>query len=160
MGWGIQVKGCAPMPTIAMPVDNLPKFHLCGKQRIASWVFAVLVAAIFLQTLFFKFTGAEESVWIFTQLGAEPWGRWASGIAELVASLMILVPATRFFGAALSAGVIGGAIMSHLAVLGIVVQDDGGLLFGLAVLVLVCSLGLLWLHRAEGQALLRRLLNR
>src|SRR5258707_10230054 len=90
-------------------------------------------AVILLQTLFFKFTGAPESVYIFTKVGLEPWGRIGSGVAELIAAILLIAPSFPWLGAGLALGVMGGAIMSHLTVLGIVVKDDGGLLFGLAV---------------------------
>jgi putative oxidoreductase len=114
-----------------------------------SWTLQALVAGILLQTLFFKFTGAAESVYIFSTLGLEPWGRYASGIAELVAAGLLLVPRTAAVGAVLSIAVISGAIVSHLTVLGIEVMGDGGLLFGLAVVVLIASLGVVWLRRRE-----------
>lgn len=102
---------------------------------IVSWVAAIVAALIMLQTLFFKFTAAEESVYIFTKMGIEPWGRIGSGIAELIASFLLLVPSTRWFGASLGMGVMAGAILSHLTVLGIEVKGDGGLLFFYAVIV-------------------------
>lgn len=122
---------------------------LTKKQLVTSWVLQVSVAAILFQTLFFKFTGAEESVYIFTKLGMEPWGRFGSGVVELVACALLLIPATVTLGAILSLGVIAGAIVSHLAKLGIVVQDDGGLLFGLALLVFVGSAMVLFIRRRE-----------
>ena len=114
-----------------------------------SWVLQVSVAAILLQTLFFKFTGAEESVYIFSTLGMEPFGRYASGLAELVASALLLIPGFAPYGALLSLGVISGAILSHLAVLGIEVRGDGGLLFALAVIVFIGSLAILALRWRE-----------
>lgn len=122
---------------------------LTKTQRIASWTLQLLVAAILFQTLFFKFTSAEESVYIFSTLGMEPWGRYGSGVAELIACVLLLIPATAAYGAMLSLGVITGAILSHLTKLGIVVQDDGGLLFGLALVVFVGSAIVLFLRRRE-----------
>ena len=116
---------------------------------VASWVLQLVVAGILLQTLFFKFTGAAESVYIFSTLGAEPWGRIGSGVVELIAAILLLVPATTTVGAALALAVITGAIFSHLTVLGIDVQGDGGLLFSLAVTVFVASGLILLLRRAE-----------
>jgi len=107
----------------------------------------ILAAAILLQTLYFKFTGAEESVYIFSTLGAEPWGRLASGVAELVTAVLLLLPATAPIGGALAIGVMSGAILSHLTVLGIEVRGDGGLLFFLAVIVWVSGAGVLWIYR-------------
>lgn len=118
-------------------------------QNILSWILRIVVAVILFQTLFFKFTGAPESVYIFTKVGAEPWGRIASGVFELIAAVLILLPRTAWFGALMSLGVISGAIFSHLTILGIVVQDDGGLLFILASTVFVFSAIILFLHRAE-----------
>src|SRR5688572_11093712 len=100
-----------------------------------SWALQLLVAGILLQTLFFKFTGAAESVYIFSTLGAEPWGRIGSGVVELIATVLLLIPLTTTIGAALALAVITGAIVSHVTILGIQVQGDGGLLFGLAVTV-------------------------
>jgi putative oxidoreductase len=116
---------------------------------VASWVLQLVVAGILLQTLFFKFTGAAESVYIFSTLGAEPWGRIGSGVVELIAAILLLVPATSTVGAALALAVITGAIFSHLTVLGIDVQGDGGLLFSLAVTVFVASGLILLLRRAD-----------
>ena len=104
-------------------------------------------AVILLQTLFFKFTAAPESVYIFTKVGLEPWGRIGSGIAELIAAILILIRATTWLCAGLALAVMAGAIFSHLTVLGIVVMDDGGLLFGLALAVAACSTLLLFLQR-------------
>lgn len=118
-------------------------------QNILSWVLRVAAALIFLQTLYFKFTGAPESVHIFQTLGAEPWGRYASGVAELVAAILLLIPRTAWMGAGLGLGVISGALVSHLTKLGIEVQGDGGTLFYLAIVVFVCCAGVLWLHRKE-----------
>ncbi|MBN9656740.1 MAG: DoxX family protein [Acidobacteria bacterium] len=118
---------------------------------IASWVMRGIAAVILLQTLFFKFTGARESVYIFSTLGMEPWGRIGSGVAELVASVLLLLPRTVLPGAALSLGVISGAIFFHLTKLGVALPavDDHGELFVLAVVVFFCSAGLLVLHRHQ-----------
>jgi putative oxidoreductase len=114
-----------------------------------SWALQLIVAGILLQTLFFKFTGASESVYIFSTLGAEPWGRIGSGVVELIAALLLLYPATITIGALLALGVIAGAIVSHLTVLGIEVQGDSGLLFFLALAVFVSSAAILFLRRGE-----------
>lgn len=117
---------------------------------IGSWILRIVVAIILLQTLFFKFTGAEESKFIFsTLMGAEnEWiGRIGSGVVELIATILILYPSTTWLGAFLALGTMSGAIMSHLTQLGIVVKGDGGLLFGLAIVVFVASAILLFLNR-------------
>ena len=121
---------------------------LTRNELILSWVLQLIVAGILFQTLFFKFTGAEESVYIFSTLGIEPWGRIASGIAELVVVVLILWPSTAALGALLGLGVITGALVSHTR-LGLVVKDDGGLLFALAVIVFVSSATVVYLRRSE-----------
>lgn len=114
---------------------------------VVSWVCRLAASAILLQTLYFKFTGAPESVYIFTKVGIEPWGRIASGVAELMAAGFLLFSPWPWLGAGLALGVMVGAILSHLTVLGVEVQGDGGLLFGLALAVSVCSVAVLLIYR-------------
>ena len=118
---------------------------------VASWILRGIAAAILLQTLYFKFTGARESVYIFSTLGIEPWGRIGSGVAELIASVLLLMPRTAVYGALLSLGVITGAIASHLTKLGIALPavDDHGELFALAIVVFLCSAAVVVMHRGE-----------
>ena len=124
---------------------------------VLSWVLRITAAIILLQTLFFKFTAAPESVYIFTKVGAEPWGRIGSGVVELIAEILILTPRFTWLGSLLAMGVMAGAVLSHLTVLGIEVQGDKGLLFALALIVLVCSTVNLLLHRSEIPVIGRRL---
>ena len=118
---------------------------------ITSWVLRLIVAAILLQTLFFKFSAAKESIYIFSTLGAEPWGRIGSGIFELIASILLFIPSTRTGGAAMALLATGSAILLHLTRLGIALTavGDHGELFALAIVVTVCSIGVLALHRQE-----------
>jgi len=117
--------------------------------RVVSWLARIVAAVILLQTLYFKFTGAPESITIFTTVGMEPWGRYGSGVAELIAAVLLLLPATPALGAALSLGVMSGAIFFHLTILGIEVENDRGTLFFLAVAVFVCSAFVLFTHRRQ-----------
>jgi putative oxidoreductase len=116
---------------------------------VVSWMCRITAAIILLQTLLFKFTAAPESVYIFTKVGAEPWGRIGSGIVELIAAILLLTPRFVWAGAFLALGVMAGAILSHLTVLGIEVQGDKGLLFFLAIAVFVTSSIALFLHRTQ-----------
>ncbi|MBN8676107.1 MAG: DoxX family protein [Chitinophagales bacterium] len=127
---------------------------------IGLWILRLLAAVIMLQTLYFKFTGAEESVYIFSQLGIEPWGRIGTGLLELVASILILYPRTTFLGAALGAGLMIGAIGTHLFSLGIVIKEDGGLLFTYALIVFVCCSLLVIVFRNEFTGFLKHLLHK
>lgn len=113
------------------------------------WILRIVAAGILLQTLFFKFSGAKESIYIFSTLGIEPYGRIGSGIAELIAAILILIPKTTWIGAFGGCGIMTGAILSHLLVLGIVVENDGGLLFSLAIITLICCLGLLYFDKSK-----------
>jgi len=122
-------------------------------ERISS----VVAALILLQTLYFKFTAAPESVYIFSELGIEPYGRIGSGILELIIALLLLFKKSSLIGAILGLGVITGAIFSHIFVLGIEVQNDGGLLFGLALLVFILCLVTIFLQKDKLLSLLPRL---
>src|SRR3989442_1912174 len=122
---------------------------LTKSEWVVSWTCRIVAAVILAQTLSFKFTGADESIYIFTKVGLEPWGRYASGVAELIATILLLTPRFAWAGGLLALGVIGGALVSHLTVLGIVVKDDGGLLFGLAITVFVTSAVTAFLHRRQ-----------
>lgn len=125
---------------------------MSSKINIISWVCRIVVAVILFQTLFFKFTGAEESKYIFSTLMGpefEAFGRIGSGVVELFAVILLLIPSKAWLGALIALGTISGAIMSHLTMLGIVVKGDGGLLFGLAVTVFVLSGFVLIIHRRE-----------
>ena len=121
-----------------------------------SWACRIIAAIILLQTLFFKFTAAPESVYIFTKVHAEPWGRIGSGVVELIAAVLLLVPRTVWAGALLALGVMAGALLSHLTVLGIEVMGDGGLLFTLALTVSIASAVALTLHRSQIPVIGRR----
>jgi putative oxidoreductase len=117
-------------------------------QTLLFWVARIIAALILLQTLFFKFTGAPESIELFTKLGVEPWGRIGTGILELVTAVLILIPATVWLGAVLAIGLMAGAIASHILVIG-VARNDGGQLFLYAVIVLVCALFSFWTSRSR-----------
>ena len=119
------------------------------------WALRIIPAVILLQTLFFKFTASEESVYIFTKMGAEPYGRIGSGIFELIASILLLYPRTTLLGAILGIGVMAGAIVSHLAILGIEVMGDHGQLFIYAVVTAVCCAALILILRAGISNLLK-----
>jgi putative oxidoreductase len=137
---------------------------------VVSWACRVVAAIILLQTLFFKFTAAPESVYIFTKLGTfihsylpfasvgtvEVAGRIWSGIMELIAALLLLTPRFVWAGAVLAMAATAGAIVSHLTFLGIEVQGDKGLLFILAITVFVTSAVALVLHRTQIPALAKR----
>lgn len=121
-------------------------------ERISS----IAAAIVLIQTLYFKFTGAPESVYIFSELGVEPFGRIGTGVAELIISILLIIKRYSLFGAILGLGVISGAILSHIFVLGIEVQNDGGLLFGMAILVLVLLLITISLQKTKLESLLER----
>jgi len=124
---------------------------------IVTWALRLIAAVILLQTLFFKFTASEESVYIFSTVGMEPWGRIGSGIAELIAAILILYPRTTWLGSLLGIGVMSGAIFFHLTKLGIVVMNDGGQLFIYALLVFLSCAALLFIYRNDLFSFLKNL---
>ncbi len=110
---------------------------------------SIVAAIILLQTLYFKFTAAPVSVHIFSTLGVEPWGRIGTGVMELICGILLFIPRTSFYGAGLALGIMTGAILSHLLLLGIEVQGDGGNVFTLAIVVTLCAVGVLFIKRDE-----------
>lgn len=128
-------------------------------KKITLWGARVLAAIILLQTLYFKFTGAEESIYIFTQVGMEPWGRIGVGIMELIASILLLIPVVSWVGAVLALGLMSGAIVMHLTILGIEVQGDGGYLFLLALVVSICACYVIWDSRIRIKKMFQGILN-
>lgn len=125
------------------------------KNPLFIWIVKLIAVGILVQTLFFKFTAAEESIYIFQTLGVEPVGRIGSGIVELIASILILIPRTALLGSILALGTMTGAIFSHIFVLGIVVQNDGGTLFVLAIVTFICCLILVFNQKNKIRDLLR-----
>jgi uncharacterized membrane protein YphA (DoxX/SURF4 family) len=121
------------------------------------WALSAYIAAVFIQSLFFKFTGAYESIYIFSTLRAwsgialfEPAGRFVIGGLELCASILLFAPRLRVFGAALAIGIMTGAIFFHLFTpLGVVILGDGGELFTLACGVWISGWIILYLSRGE-----------
>jgi uncharacterized membrane protein YphA (DoxX/SURF4 family) len=125
------------------------------KTNLLFWTLRIVAAIILAQTLYFKFSGAPESIYIFSTLGIEPYGRIGSGIAELIAVILIFLPRTTLIGAILGCSVMVGAIFSHIFVLGIVVKNDGGLLFSLALITFICCAGLVFLNQSKIKNLLK-----
>ena len=130
-----------------------------------SFGLSLYIAFVFVQSLFYKFSGSAESIYIFSTLREwsgiglfEPLGRWAIGSAELVASILLFVPRARIIGAGIALGIISGAIFFHLFTpLGVEILGDGGLLFAMACGVWLSSAVILWLNRREVITLLNAL---
>jgi putative oxidoreductase len=121
------------------------------------YVGARLIAAlILLQTLYFKFSASPESVYIFSTVGIEPWGRVSVGVLELIAALLLIINPTSWIGGLLALGLMGGALIMHLTKLGISVMDDGGYLFFLALAVFICSLYVVVKNKDQILILLKR----
>ena len=124
------------------------------------WAMRLVAAIIMFQTLYYKFSGAEESVYIFTTIGMEPWGRIAVGVMELIAAVLLLISPTTWVGAGLAFGLMIGALGMHLTILGIEVKGDGGQLFLYALIVAVCSAVVLYYDREKVLSFMRRILGR
>ncbi|MBD0403538.1 DoxX family protein [Flammeovirga sp. EKP202] len=116
-------------------------------------ILKITIAIILVQTLRFKFTAHPDSVYIFTTVGLEPFGRIGIGVLELIAAVLILIPRTSWIGALLTFGIIGGAVFMHLTILGIEINGDGGSLFYLAVLTEILSGIVLWTEKEHFEKL-------
>lgn len=117
-------------------------------KQVIYWGARILAAIIMVQTLYFKFTASPESVYIFSTLGMEPWGRIGTGVLELVASVLILIPSLVWLGSVLAFGLMVGAIGMHATLLGIEVKGDGGQLFVYALIVAICGVYSFWHSRS------------
>ena len=111
--------------------------------------FRVVIALILIQTLRFKFTAHPDSVYIFSKVGLEPYGRIGIGIVELIAAILILIRRTIWLGALVTLAVISGALILHFTTLGIEINNDGGTLFYMALLVFILAFVVLYLLREE-----------
>ncbi len=150
-----------PLAASAVPSPAVPSPATAkSRRRVFDLALRGIAALIIGQTLFFKFQGAPEPVYIFTKLGAEPVGRILTAVFESIAVLLLVVPRTAVLGALLSAGLMLGAIAAHLGPLGIEVLGDGGLLFVLALVTLGASGGILLLRFEEALALVRAVIRR
>jgi len=119
-----------------------------NKIKMLQWLFSIIAAGIMLQTLYFKFTGHEQSVKLFTALGMEPWGRIGIGSMELVAAFLLLIPRTNWLGALLGLGLMSGALFFHLTKLGIYFDGDP-FLFVYGLVTWIACLLLLILQRKQ-----------
>lgn len=130
--------------------------------RKTTYLIARFAAAILMgQTLYFKFSGSMESIYIFETVGMEPWGRWLVGICELIASMLLILPKTAWMGGVLTIGLMAGAIMMHLTLLGIEVMGDQGQLFYYAIIVFICGLYVLFVNAEKIKSdVLPKILNR
>lgn len=117
--------------------------------KTTNFIIRIIIAILLLQTLYFKFTAHPDSVYIFIKIGMEPYGRVGTGIMELIVSFLILLNRTQWLGALLALGLMFGAMFFHVTKLGIEVNNDGGLLFGMAVFIFVLSLVVLWINRTN-----------
>jgi uncharacterized membrane protein YphA (DoxX/SURF4 family) len=113
------------------------------------FVLRLIVAIILIQTLRFKFTAHPDSVYIFEQVGLEPYGRIGIGILELIAGILLVIPKTVWAGSLLTLGLIGGAIMMHLTQIGIEVNNDNGTLFITALVTFMLSAIILYFYRKD-----------
>ena len=131
-----------------------PIFHSFEVADLVHIIPRLIVAIILAQTLPFKFSGAEESIWIFQQIGWEPGGRYLIACIETVATLLLLTN-YYIFGAIISLSIISAANFLHFTKLGFIVNDDGGTLFILSIIVIFCSLWIVlyWnMQRVEQKA--------
>lgn len=120
---------------------------LTRRQHIVTWICSLIAAGIMIETLFFKFSAAPESVYIFSKMGTEPWMRWVQGFWELFASVGLLWPRYRWLGGVLTTGAMAAAILSHMTWLGYSIRGDHGLLFCMAITTFICGATVLMLHR-------------
>lgn len=124
-----------------------------SKSVILIWAMKIILAGLYIMVAIPKFGSVDLTMHIFQTLGIEPWGRYFTGVTELLVALLILIPATTIYGVALSIMTLLGAFAAHFFVIGIVVKNasgsinDGGEIFTTAIILLVLSIANLYIHR-------------
>jgi uncharacterized membrane protein YphA (DoxX/SURF4 family) len=124
-------------------------------RNIGIWILRLVPAVILLQTLYFKFTAQPESVQLFTRIGMEPYGRIGTGVLELIAAILILIPRYTGYGAILGLVMMTGALYFHLTKIGIFFGGDA-LLFIYAVVTFVCCALLIFIYKTRLESQLKR----
>jgi len=124
-------------------------------RKIAIWILRLVPAIILLQTLYFKFTAQPESVKLFTEIGMEPYGRIGTGVLELIASILLLIPRYTGYGAILGLVMMTGALYFHLTKIGIYFGGDP-LLFIYAAITFVCCAILIFTYKKQLESQLKR----
>jgi uncharacterized membrane protein YphA (DoxX/SURF4 family) len=124
-------------------------------RNIGIWILRLVPAVILLQTLYFKFTAQPESVQLFTRIGMEPYGRIGTGVLELIAAILILIPRYTGYGAILGLVMMTGALYFHLTKIGIFFGGDA-LLFIYAVVTFVCCGLLIFIYKTRLESQLKR----
>ena len=119
------------------------------KTSLLSFVIRIAISLIYLQTLYFKFTAHPDSVYIFSKLGLEPYGRIGIGMLELIVAILLVLNKTKLLSIIVSLGIITGAIASHLLVIGITIKEDHGGLFTLAIIIFTLNIVLIYLHKTD-----------
>ena len=110
-----------------------------NKKGLLFGLLQILAAAILLGAAVGKFSSTAGDVFIFTELGMEPTGRIIIGLIEATAALMLLTKNYPALGALLGIGVMCGAVIAHVSVLGFNVQGDRGLHIVLLLTVVLSS---------------------
>ena len=124
-------------------------------RSIGIWILRLIPALLLLQTLYFKFTAHPESVKLFTEIGMEPWGRIGTGIIELIAAILLLIPRFTGFGALLGLAMMTGALYFHLTKIGVNFNGDP-LLFIYAVITFVCCAMLILIYKSKLEQQLKK----
>ncbi len=117
-------------------------------KKIGLWILRMVPAVILIQTLYFKFTTHPQSVKLFTEIGMEPYGRIGSGVLELIAAILLLIPRFTGYGALLGLAMMTGALYFHLTKIGIYFDGDP-VLFIYALITFVCCGILIFIYKDQ-----------
>jgi len=114
-----------------------------------SWTIRILTTFIIFQIVYFKLSGDPKCIYVFKKVGGEPIGRLTTGLIELLAGILLLVPTTKIWGAIIAFLAACCCLYAHFTVLGIIINNDGGLLFAMTFSVFILSIILFFLHQKE-----------
>lgn len=111
---------------------------------IMSWIFIILAFAILVYNAYLKLNSNSGAIQLFSGLGLEPYGRFAIGLFELTAALLLLYPGTVKYGAVLGFILMTGVIFIHITKIGIALNGNYSFFF-MGVIAFFCCTGLIWM---------------
>jgi uncharacterized membrane protein YphA (DoxX/SURF4 family) len=120
--------------------------------NVVLWVLQIGAAGMFLMAGFFKLSGNEQVVGVFEAIGLGQWFRYLTGALEVGGAILLLIPRTSGLGALMLAGVMVGAVVTHLFII-------GGSPLG-AIIFLVVTTVVAWGRRQRTKNLLAGLRQR
>jgi len=86
--------------------------------NVLLWVLQIGAAGMFLMVGFLKLSGNPQLVGLFKAIGLGQWFRYLTGTLEVGGAILLLIPRTSGLAALMLAGVMVGAVITHVVIVG------------------------------------------